>query len=137
MARRWVILLHAVLELFLSLLAVFGLFSLGWLAFGRILAPKDFYAPAYAVVPARGDGAALEQTVRALLWLRAGELRRYTVVIADDGLDPLGRAVANALVSREPRVIPVCLLYTSGEKSAFDLQQHLQSRHRRVGRGYH
>ena len=105
MARRWVILLHAVLEIFLSLLAVFGLFSLGWLAFGRILAPRDFYAPAYAVVPARGDGAALEQTVRALLWLRAGELRRYTVVIADDGLDPLGRAVANALVSREPRVI--------------------------------
>ena len=86
MARRWVILLHAVLEIFLSLLAVFGLFSLGWLAFGRILAPRDFYAPAYAVVPARGDGAALEQTVRALLWLRAGELRRYTVVIADDGL---------------------------------------------------
>ena len=82
--------LHAVLEIFLSLLAVFGLFSLGWLAFGRILAPRDFYAPAYAVVPARGDGAALEQTVRALLWLRAGELRRYTVVIADDGLDPLG-----------------------------------------------
>ena len=72
MARRWVILLHAVLEIFLSLLAVFGLFSLGWLAFGRILAPRDFYAPAYAVVPARGDGAALEQTVRALLWLRAG-----------------------------------------------------------------
>ena len=68
--------LHAVLEIFLSLLAVFGLFSLGWLAFGRILAPRDFYAPAYAVVPARGDGAALEQTVRALLWLRAGELRR-------------------------------------------------------------
>lgn len=27
------------------------------------------------------------------------------MVIADDGLDPLGRAVANALVSREPRVI--------------------------------
>jgi len=51
-------LLHAVLEIFLSLLAVFGLFSLGWLAFGRILAPRDFYAPAYAVVPARGDGAA-------------------------------------------------------------------------------
>ena len=46
-----------------------------------------YTSPAYAVVPARGDGAALEQTVRALLWLRAGELRRYTVVIADDGLD--------------------------------------------------
>ena len=39
----------------------------------------------------------------APLWSRPSG--RYTVVIADDGLDPLGRAVANALVSREPRVI--------------------------------
>lgn len=105
MARRWVILLHAVLEIFLSLLAVFGLFCLGWLAFGRILAPGDYAAPVYAVVPARGDGAALEQTVRGLLWLRAGELQRYTVVIADAGLDRQGQAVATALVDEEPLVV--------------------------------
>ena len=67
--------------------------------------PQGLLRPRLCRSPRPGDGAALEQTVRALLWLRAGELRRYTVVIADDGLDPLGRAVANALVSREPRVI--------------------------------
>lgn len=97
--------LYAVLEILLSLLAVFGLFCLGWIAFGRILAPGDGSAPVYAVVPARGDGGALEQTVRGLLWLRAGELQRYTVVIADVGLDRRGLAVATALVNEEPRVV--------------------------------
>lgn len=105
MARRWVILLRAVLDILLSLLAVFGLFCLGWLAFGHILSPRDYYVPAYAVVPAKGDGAALEQTVRGLLWLRAGELQRYTVVIADAGLDDQGRAVATALANEEPKVV--------------------------------
>lgn len=96
--------LHGILEISLSLLAVFGLFSLGWLVFGRILAPSEWFAPAFAVVPAQGDGASLEQTVRELLWLRSGNLRRYTVVIADAGLDPGGRAVALALTRREPGV---------------------------------
>lgn len=85
---------------------MFGLFSLGWLAFGRILAPRDFYAPRLCRGPRPGgrrrSGADRPGPAGGL---RAGELRRYTVVIADDGLDPLGRAVANALVSREPRVI--------------------------------
>lgn len=105
--------LHAVLEIVLSLLAVFGLFSLGWLAFGKALAPGDYCAPAYAVVPAKGDGGALEQTVRGLLWLRGGELQRYTVVIADAGLTLKGRAVATALVDREPKVV-LCALSELG-----------------------
>lgn len=97
--------LHAILEIILSLLAVFGLFSLGWLAFGKLLAPGAPYAPVYAVVPTRGDGAALEQTVRGLLWLRGGEYQRYTVVIADAGLDPVGLAVATTLANEEPKVV--------------------------------
>lgn len=97
--------LHAILEILLSLLAVFGLFSLGWVLFGRLLAPGDAAAPAYAVVPAQGDGGALEQTVKGLLWLRGGELQRFTVVIADGGLDPMGVQIATALANREPRVI--------------------------------
>ena len=97
--------LHTVIEMLLSLLAVLGLMSLGWLLFGRIIAPKSYYAPAFAVVPARGDGAALEQTVKGLLWLRAGELERYTLVIADAGLDTDGAAVAQRLAQREPGVL--------------------------------
>ena len=97
--------LHAVLEIFLSLLAVFGLLCLGWLTFKHILAPGDCGAPVYTVVPAKGDGAALEQTVRSLLWLRAGEPRPYTVIIADAGLDPQGLAVATTLANEEWKVV--------------------------------
>ena len=75
--------LYAVLEVLLSLLAVFGLFVLGYLTFSRVLSPGRAAAPAYAVVPAKGDGAALEQTVKRLLWLRTGAGQCYTVVIAD------------------------------------------------------
>lgn len=99
--------LHTILETILSLLAVFGLFSLGWLLFGRLLAPLEYGEPVFAVIPIRGDGGALEQTVRSLLWLRSGELGHYTVIIADTGLDAEGQAVAAALANREPRVI-VC-----------------------------
>lgn len=99
--------LQTVLETLLSLLAVFGLFSLSWLLFGRLLSPLECGAPVYAVIPARGSGGALEQTVRGLLWLKAGKPGRYTVLIADIGLDAEGLSVAAALSNRDPRVI-VC-----------------------------
>ena len=105
MARRWVILLYAVLEVLLSLLAVFGLFVLGYLTFSHVLSPGRAAAPAYAVVPAKGDGAALEQTVKRLLWLRTGVGQCYTVVIADAGLDPQGLTVATLLANAQPRVV--------------------------------
>lgn len=97
--------LHTLLEMLFSLFAVLGLLSLGWLLFGRVLTPGLFSAPVFAVVPASGDGGLLEQTVKGLLWLRAGELRRYTVVIADAGLDLNGTAVAQRLAQREPGIV--------------------------------
>lgn len=97
--------IHAILEMTLSLLAVLGLLSLGWLLFGRILTPGPLASSAFAVIPAQGDGAALEQTVKALLWLRAGEVRRYTLVIADAGLDTDGAAVAQRLAQREAGIV--------------------------------
>lgn len=97
--------LHAIVEILLSLLAVFGLLCLSWLLFGRLLFPLSWYTPAFAVVPAQGDGASLEQTVKGLLWLRGGHLERYTVVIADAGLDCGGRRLAELLSQREPGVL--------------------------------
>lgn len=101
--------LHALLEMVLSLLAVLGLLSLGWLLFGRLLAPGGCAAPVFAIIPAQGDGAALEQAVKELLWLRAGEIARYTVVVADAGLTPDGVAVAQKLAQREPGIL-LCAL---------------------------
>ena len=57
-----------VLQCLAVLLAAFGLVSLGWLAMGALLLPG--VCPARMVVDAQGDGSGLEQTVKALLWLR-------------------------------------------------------------------
>lgn len=91
--------MDAILQVILAVLAAAGLLGLGWLAFGRLLTPVGGGGPVYAVVPAAGDGSGLEQTVKGLLWLRGGELARFTIVIADNGLDPAGQAVAAALLA--------------------------------------
>ena len=72
------------------LLAAFGLVSLVWLAVGALLLP--------GVCPAR-----LEQSVKALLWLRRTGLWWGEVVIEDCGLSREGEALARAL-SEQPGV---------------------------------
>ena len=80
------------------LLAAFGLVSLGWLAVGALLLPG--VCPARMVVDAKGDGGGLEQTVKALLWLRRTGLWWGEVVIRDRGLDGDGLALARTLGSQ-------------------------------------
>ena len=101
--------MHEILQVLLALLTAAGLLALGWVLFGRLVTPvggRDG-GPVYAVVPASGDGAHLEQDVKGLLWLRGGELARFTIVIADNGLDESGRAVAAALLTDATGVV-VC-----------------------------
>lgn len=81
-----------------ALLAAFGLVSLGWLALGALLLPG--VCPAQMVVDAKGDGGGLEQTVKALLWLRRTGLWWGEVVIEDCGLDESGFALARALAGQ-------------------------------------
>ena len=99
--------MNAIWQVLLALLAAVGLLALGWLTFGRLLTPVGGGGggPVYAVVPASGDGAHLEQYVKGLLWLRGGELARFTIVIADGGLDGTGRAVAAALLARGQGIV--------------------------------
>jgi len=80
------------------LLTAFGLVSLGWLALGALLLPG--VCPARMVVDAKGDGAGLEQTVKALVWLRRTGLWWGEVVIEDCGLNREGEALARALAER-------------------------------------
>ena len=77
------------------LLAAFGLVSLGWLALGALLLPG--VCPARMVVDAQGGGEGLEQSVKALLWLRRTGLWWGDVVIEDCGLNREGAALAQAL----------------------------------------
>ena len=108
--------MRAVLEVVLSLLAVFGLLGLGWLLLGHILAPVG--GRFCAVIPGSGDGGALEQSVNGLLWLRGGNLVKCPLVIVDCGLNAQGKALAAALTLREPG-ITMCL--------AEELPRHLRS----------
>lgn len=97
---------NAIGEVAIALLAAGGLLTLCWLLFGRLVAPVgNEGAPVYAVVPASGSGEGLEYTVSGLLWLRGGDLMRVTIVVVDDGLDEVGRAVVETLRRREPGLI--------------------------------
>lgn len=87
------------LELLLTLLAVFGLLCLIWLCLGWLLLPLR--CPARIILEAHGSGEGLEQAVRGLLWLRAAGLWRGTVILRDTGLDDQGRALAGALSLRD------------------------------------
>ena len=84
-----------VLQFLAVLLAAFGLVCLGWLAAGALLLPG--VCPARMVVDAKGSGDGLEQTVKALLWLRRTGLWWGDVVIEDCGLNREGAALAQAL----------------------------------------
>lgn len=86
-----------VLELLLGALAAFGLVCLWWLIFGSAVLPAGAQESGFAVIPARGDGVALDQTVQGLLFLRRNDLYRGSIVILDDGLDDRGRAMARLL----------------------------------------
>ena len=92
--------MQEILQAVFALLAAAGLLALGWLLLGRLVTPiGDTGGPVYAVVPADGGGEHLEQDVKGLLWLRGGNLARFTIVIADKGLNPAGRTVTAALLA--------------------------------------
>jgi hypothetical protein len=88
-----------VLDCLAALLAAFGLFCLGGLVYGRMVLPVA--GPTLAVIPARGNGEALEQTVAGLLWLRRAGLWRGTIIIQDRGLTPEGLALARQLSRKD------------------------------------
>ena len=83
------------LQFFAVLLAAFGLVSLGWLALGALVLPGSCAVRMVITAEGRGDG--LEQTVKALLWLRRTGLWRGEVVIEDCGLDEDGGLLARTL----------------------------------------
>ena len=91
-------------ETIAAILSAVGLALLGWWLLGRLLNPIPNGA-IRAVIPGRTDGRGLEQTVRALVWLRGMGLLDCPVLIEDIDLNPEGRAVAERLARRWPRVM--------------------------------
>ena len=106
--------MNALLQAALALLAAIGLLALGWWTLGRVMTPAPWSGPVYVVVPAAGSGAHLEQDVKGLLWLRKQQRGSFTIVIADEGLNPSGRAIAAALLTDATGVV-VCPATRLGE----------------------
>ena len=113
--------MQIVLEAALALLIVFGLLGLGWLLFGKLVAPVGEEGRVFAVIPARGDAETLEHDVQGLLWLRGSDLAAFTVVIADYGLSDQGRILALLLQRRDiPYLSPI-------PKAPIAAKQHTES----------
>ena len=111
--------LNELLQGILALLSALGLLGLGWLLLGRLLTPGLGDGPVYTVTPASGTGDGLEHTVKGLLWLRKNGLLQGTIVIADGGLDPTGKAVAAALLADATDVV----LCPAGQLGAYLTQE--------------
>ena len=90
-------------EIVLTVLCLMGLGLLVWCLMGRLVCPVPGQE-VLAVLEGQGDGGGLEQSVRALMWLRSLGLLRCPVVIVDLGLDREGLAVAQRLALRWPVV---------------------------------
>ena len=91
----------AFLELAGAVAAAMGLAALLWWQLGRLLRPLP--APGVKIlVPGQGNGGQLEQTLRALYWLRGMGLLRGGIVIETEHLTPAGLALAEALTRRYP-----------------------------------
>lgn len=75
-----------------------GLWALGALLWSRLLLPPE--EDLILLLRARGDGAGLEQSLRACLLLRRRGLLRPRIILWDQGLDPEGRRLAERLAER-------------------------------------
>lgn len=96
------------LELTLGLGAAVLLLCLGWVLFGKLLAPVgEPGAPLTILIKGEGDGGGLEHTVSSLLWLRRKELADCPIWLVDAGLNEEGRQVAEYLCQRWP-VLEIC-----------------------------
>ena len=84
------------LESFVGMLAAFGLVCLLWLVRSMLFRSQKRLCVT-TVVPVRGTGEELEQTVKSLLRLRKAGLWQGTILIRDDGLTAEGRGLLERL----------------------------------------
>jgi len=108
-------------DVFLAVVCALGLSACAWWLMSRLLRPIPSGEP-FAVIPGRGDGGGLEQSVRGFVWLRSLGLLNCPLVIADAGLSRLGRETALRLAARWPEVMvwPAAEL---GELAAFSREK--------------
>ena len=92
-------------EVLWAVAAVTAAAALSWWLLGALLRPEERTGGVLAVIPGRGDGLHLEQTVRLWVWLLGLGLWSGEIVIADLDLTPKGRELALRLALRWDRVV--------------------------------
>ena len=86
----------------LAFLAAVGLTTLAWMAVGLLFHTGRPWIPGLLLVlPVTGQAPALEADLRELRWLRT-RLPGAKLLVADCGLDPETRKLAQYLTEREP-----------------------------------
>ena len=88
----------------LAAVCVLGLAFVAWWLFGRLFRPMPGQG-VRVLIPGRGEGEDLEQTLRAFMWLRGLGLLDCPIIIADLGLTPKGWELALRLTARWPGVV--------------------------------
>ena len=88
----------------LAAVCVLGLAFVAWWLFGRLFRPMPGRG-VRVLIPGRGEGEDLEQTLRAFMWLRGLGLLDCPIIIADLGLTPKGWELALRLTARWPGVV--------------------------------
>ena len=91
-------------ETIAATLCVLGLMGCFWWLTGRLLRPLPC-GNAFILLRGRGEGDALEQSVRGFIWLRGLGLLKAPILIVDLGLSQRGREIALRLCARWPGVI--------------------------------
>lgn len=89
-----------------SVLAALGFLMVLWLVFGALLLPiagKQEEQVCF-VVRAKGNDAALDETVRGLIWLRHAIAATPDIVIINDGMDETSLISAQQLILMYPGV---------------------------------
>ena len=89
----------AEVSVLISLLAVFAMACVIWLAYGWMLLPGA--CPLSVVVTATGGGEGVEQTVKGLLWLKKNRLWSGTISIRDGGLNREGLMLVLTIARQE------------------------------------
>ena len=91
-------------DIFLTAVCTMGLAIAAWWLFGRLLRPIPGQG-VRVLIPGRGEGEGLEQSVRAFIWLRGLGLLNCPIIIADVDLTARGWELALRLTVRWPGVV--------------------------------
>ena len=96
-----------VTEIAFAVLVIIAVTSLIWAVQNALLLPVKCgkNTKLWMLIDVRGDGAALEQTVKGLSWLNYNGKTKMQLVILDSGLDEEGRKAAALAARKESTIV--------------------------------